>query len=96
MNNPKLIKAWCMYDWANSAFTLTIGAAVFPAYWSATAKGKDGGDVIDFFGIPIINSVLYSYTLSFAFLGSKFFHCPSNSYCNFSSVDCDKCSKADN
>lgn len=68
MNNPKLISAWCMYDWANSAFTLTIGAAVFPAYWGSTAKGMDGSNVIDFFGFPVENSVLYSYTLSFAFL----------------------------
>ncbi len=36
--NKKEIWAWCFYDWANSAFALTIMAAFFPAffkgYWS--------------------------------------------------------------
>jgi UMF1 family MFS transporter len=68
INNPKLIKAWCMYDWANSSFALTIGSAVFPAYWGATAIGANGSDVVSFFGYSITASVLYSYALSIAFL----------------------------
>ena len=31
------IRAWTMYDWANSAFATTILAAVLPAYYSAVA-----------------------------------------------------------
>ncbi|GJM40428.1 MAG: hypothetical protein DHS20C20_07100 [Ardenticatenaceae bacterium] len=31
------IRAWAMYDWANSAFATTILAAVLPAYYSSVA-----------------------------------------------------------
>ena len=33
----KIINAWCMYDWANSAFATTIMAAVLPIYYSQVA-----------------------------------------------------------
>lgn len=33
----KRIRAWVMYDWANSAFVTTIIAAFLPAYYSAVA-----------------------------------------------------------
>ncbi|TEU12482.1 MAG: MFS transporter [Anaerolineales bacterium] len=31
----KVINAWCMYDWANSAFATTIMAALFPPFYRA-------------------------------------------------------------
>lgn len=41
--NKKEIWAWCFYDWANSAFALTVMAAFFPAffkgYWSSGVDG---------------------------------------------------------
>jgi UMF1 family MFS transporter len=33
----RMITAWCMYDWANSAFATTILAAVLPIYYSHVA-----------------------------------------------------------
>ncbi|MBC8264138.1 MAG: MFS transporter, partial [Anaerolineales bacterium] len=33
----KIINAWCMYDWANSAFATTIMAAVLPTFYSEVA-----------------------------------------------------------
>lgn len=33
----KRIRAWTMYDWANSAFATTILAAVLPVYYSQVA-----------------------------------------------------------
>jgi MFS transporter, UMF1 family len=33
----KRIRAWIMYDWANSAFSTTIMAAVLPVYYSSVA-----------------------------------------------------------
>ena len=33
----KIINAWCMYDWANSAFATTIMAALLPPYFSGVA-----------------------------------------------------------
>jgi len=33
----KVVNAWCMYDWANSAFATTIMAAVLPTFYSEVA-----------------------------------------------------------
>ena len=33
----KIVNAWCMYDWANSAFATTIQAALLPPYFSNVA-----------------------------------------------------------
>ncbi len=35
--NRKRIRAWTMYDWANSAFITTVAAAVLPVYYSQVA-----------------------------------------------------------
>jgi UMF1 family MFS transporter len=37
-NYKKVINAWAMYDWANSAFATTIMAAVLPVYYSVIAQ----------------------------------------------------------
>ena len=68
LNDPKVIRGWCMYDWANSVYSLVITSAIFPIYYQAVTTGKDGSDEVNFFGYPIVNSVLYSYALSFSFL----------------------------
>ena len=31
----RIINAWCMYDWANSAFATTIMGALFPPFYRA-------------------------------------------------------------
>ncbi len=33
----KIVNAWCMYDWANSAFATTVMAALLPPYFSNVA-----------------------------------------------------------
>ncbi len=33
----RTVRAWLLYDWANSAFATTVLAAVFPVYYSAVA-----------------------------------------------------------
>ena len=66
--NLKLIRAWCMYDWANSVYNLVINTAIFPIYYTAVTKSIGNGDKVTFFGIEIVNSVLYSYALSFSYL----------------------------
>lgn len=68
LNNKKTINAWCMYDWANSVYSLVITSAIFPIYYNTVTTGKDGSDLVDFFGIQVVNTVLYSYSLSFSFL----------------------------
>lgn len=66
-NDPKTVNAWCSYDWANSVYNLTITAAIFPIYYSSATREAFGSDTVTFFGIPIENSVLYSYAISFSF-----------------------------
>lgn len=68
LNDKKTIKAWCMYDWANSVYSLTITSAIFPVYYQAVAVNANGGDTVKFFGWDVVNSVLYSYALSASFL----------------------------
>lgn len=68
LNDRKTINAWCMYDWANSVYSLTITSAIFPIYYQAVAVDAHGGDKVNFFGVEMVNSVLYAYALSASFL----------------------------
>ena len=68
-NNPRILNAWCWYDWANSAYSLTITTAIFPIYFGGMAVAvQDGKNMVDFLGFRIENSVLLSYAVSFQFL----------------------------
>jgi UMF1 family MFS transporter len=67
-NDKKVINAWCMYDWANSVYSLVITTTIFPIYYNAVTKNAFGSELVSFFGIKITNTVLYSYSLSFSFL----------------------------
>jgi MFS transporter, UMF1 family len=67
LNNPKIVRSWYMYDWANSVYSLVITSAIFPVYYKAVAT-QNGSDIVSFFGVNVQNSVLYSYALSFSFL----------------------------
>ena len=64
----KNINAWCMYDWANSVYSLVITTAIFPIYYNSVTTSSSGSYIVSFFGFEIVNSVLYSYSLSFSFL----------------------------
>ncbi|MBS1487602.1 MAG: MFS transporter [Bacteroidetes bacterium] len=68
LNNPRTIRAWCMYDWANSVYSLVITSAIFPVYYQSVTTAADGNDKVHFLGFEVVNSVLYSYALSFSFL----------------------------
>jgi UMF1 family MFS transporter len=67
-NNARLINAWASFDWSNSVYNLIVTTAIFPIYYLSTTKIAFGGDTVRFFGIPVVNSVLYSYAISFSFL----------------------------
>ncbi|MFZ1686209.1 MAG: MFS transporter, partial [Flavobacteriales bacterium] len=65
--DPKVIRAWTMYDWANSVYSLTITSAVFPLFYAGVTRGEDGSDLVSGrYGIPAQS--LYSYALSAGFL----------------------------
>ncbi|MCU0445824.1 MAG: MFS transporter [Microscillaceae bacterium] len=67
-NNPKVIQAWCFYDWANSVHALVIVSMIFPVYYGSVTKSVELGDKVNFFGFLVKNSVLFSYTVSLSFL----------------------------
>ncbi len=67
-NNPKILNAWASYDLANSAYNLTITAAVFPVYYETVTQQAFGGEDVVFFGVKQVGSVLYAYALSLSFL----------------------------
>lgn len=68
MNKKKIQNAWAMYDWANSVYSLVITSTIFPIYFNSVTKSEDRGDLVNFFGIEVVNTVLYSYSISFSFL----------------------------
>lgn len=60
MKLTKLEKSWAIYDWANSAYTMTVTTAVFPLYFKAAATQV---------GITAAQSTAYvAYANSFATL----------------------------
>lgn len=67
LNDKKVIRAWCLYDWANSVYSLVITSTIFPVYYNSVTS-KSGSDIVEFFGFYLPNTVLYSYSLSFSFL----------------------------
>ena len=66
----KVINAWAMYDWANSAYNLVITSTIFPAYFEAITGDKEPHTVdrVNFLGRDFVNTSLYNYALAFAFL----------------------------
>lgn len=67
-NNKRTIKAWAMFDWANSAYNLVITSTIFPAYYTIITTTKEFGDKVDFFGFSFVNTALANYSLSVAYL----------------------------
>ena len=70
-SRQRTIRRWCFYDWANSVYNLVILATIFPIYYRSLTEDSSGG-VVRFFGVEISDSVLYSYTLSTAYMVSAF------------------------
>lgn len=63
LNDPRIISGWAMFDWANSAFALTIAVAIFPSYFEGITD-----HVVAPFGISIYNTTLFSITVATAYL----------------------------
>ncbi len=69
--DKKVINGWAMYDWANSSYNLVITSTIFPAYYEAiTGDGNDqtSVDTVTLFGREYVNTSLYNYALSIAFI----------------------------
>ncbi|WP_428331375.1 MFS transporter [Mucilaginibacter sp.] len=67
-NDKKTIRAWAMFDWANSAYNLVITSTIFPAYYTAITTTKQNGDKVMFFGHRFVNTALSNYVLAAAYL----------------------------
>ncbi|MCC6721028.1 MAG: MFS transporter [Bacteroidia bacterium] len=72
-NNPKVMNGWAMYDWANSVYNLVIASAIFPIFYQNQTTFKNSvtgeiNDVVSFWGFHFINTELYNYVFSFAYL----------------------------
>lgn len=70
-DNPKIIKAWTYYDWANSVFPLVITSAIFPNFYDAVTSTKnEAGEIVShtvvFFGRNFENQNIYSFVYAFA------------------------------
>ena len=62
-NDKKIINAWAMFDWANSAYSLVISTAIFPTYFEAMYK-----DGLTFSGQNISGSSLFSFSITLSYL----------------------------
>ncbi|MEP7266067.1 MAG: MFS transporter [Saprospiraceae bacterium] len=62
-NDPKLIKSWAMFDWANSSYSLVISSAIFPAYFLSVTNST-----INVGGSILPNSSYYSFIISIAYI----------------------------
>ncbi|MBC7866854.1 MAG: MFS transporter [Gloeobacteraceae cyanobacterium ES-bin-316] len=67
-NNKSTIRAWAMFDWANSAYNLVITSTIFPAYYTIITTTQEHGDKVNFFGFTFVNTALANYSLAVAYL----------------------------
>jgi MFS transporter, UMF1 family len=68
-NDKREIFGWAMYDWANSAFSTTVGTVFLGPYIASlaaeSAKASTDG-LARFFGIPIAPDSFLPYCISFS------------------------------
>ncbi|HEX9389256.1 MAG TPA: MFS transporter, partial [Anaerolineales bacterium] len=68
-NDRREIFGWAMYDWANSAFSTTIGTVFLGPYIASlaaeAAKASPDG-LARFFGIPVAPDSFLPYCISFS------------------------------
>jgi UMF1 family MFS transporter len=69
--DPKLIRAWTFYDWANSVYPLVISSAIFPIFYEVKTTFMKGGKIIDdvnILGFQFKNTEFYSYVVAISYL----------------------------
>ena len=63
MQNNRIINAWCMYDWANSAFATSITVAILPVYFVSLFKDSVGPETI-MLGFTFTGSSVWSLSVA--------------------------------
>ena len=69
INDRREIFGWAMYDWANSAFSTTVGTVFLGPYVAALARSAAeaaGTTTVPFFGIPVAPDSFLPYCISFS------------------------------
>jgi len=81
-NNPKIMKAWALYDWANSVYSLVITSTIFPIYYSILSTIEDKKEYVQETGqwidVPVRHMIrvfgkeyqpdaIYGYSLTLSF-----------------------------
>ena len=65
INDRREIFGWAMYDWANSAFSTTVGTVFLGPYITELAKSAaDASGLVYLFGIPIAPASYLPYAIS--------------------------------
>lgn len=81
-NNPKIMKAWAFYDWANSVYSLVITSTIFPIYYAIITTASEKKELVAETGrwidVPIRHQIkifgenyhpdaVYGYSLTISF-----------------------------
>lgn len=69
INDKREIFGWAMYDWANSAFSTTVGTVFLGPYVASLARAAAqaaGTPTVSFFGIPVAPDSFLPYCISFS------------------------------
>lgn len=56
-NNPKIMRAWAFYDWANSVYSLVITSTIFPIYYTILTTDNKHITAVDEENIPVRNMI---------------------------------------
>ncbi len=69
VNDKREILGWAMYDWANSAFSTTVGTVFLGPYVASLARAAAeaaGTATVPFLGIPVAPDSFMPYCISFS------------------------------
>jgi UMF1 family MFS transporter len=81
-NNPKIMKAWASYDWANSVYSLVITSTIFPIYYAILTTISEKKEFVEKTGewinVPVRHQInlfgesyhpdaIYGYSLTISF-----------------------------
>lgn len=82
-NNPKVMRAWAVYDWANSVYSLVITSTIFPIYYSIITTAYEKNEYVAQTGawikVPVRHNIrilgesyhpdaIYGYSLTVSFI----------------------------
>ena len=69
IDDKREIFGWAMYDWANSAFSTTVGTVFLGPYVASLARSAaeaSGASTVSFLGIPVAPDSFLPYCISFS------------------------------